>query len=125
MIANHSPGRTPAPCKRHPFVPGSARSVLPVHRTMTALLEGCRFEQPERADIPALIEGAEIWHPDISVGVGSGSVRPSAAFRVGCGSPITSMRQASETACSTHATKGRSCLGHSSLRCCASPAVRQ
>ena len=39
--------------------------------TLTQLPEGYRFEQLKRSDIPALIEGIQIWHPDISVGVGS------------------------------------------------------
>ncbi len=39
--------------------------------TLTQLPEGYRFEQLRRSDIPALIEGVRIWHPDISVGVGS------------------------------------------------------
>jgi hypothetical protein len=39
--------------------------------TLTQLPEGYRFEQLKRSDIPALIEGIQTWHPDISVGVGS------------------------------------------------------
>ena len=38
---------------------------------LTPLPEGYRFEQLKRSDIPALIEGIQIWHPDIAVGVGS------------------------------------------------------
>jgi len=39
--------------------------------TLTQLPDGYRFEQLRRSDIPALIEGVRMWHPDISVGVGS------------------------------------------------------
>lgn len=39
--------------------------------TLTQLPEGYRLEQLKRSDIPALIDGIQIWHPDISVGVGS------------------------------------------------------
>ena len=39
--------------------------------TLTQLPDGYRFEQLRRTDIPALIEGVRMWHPDISVGVGS------------------------------------------------------
>ncbi len=46
-------------------------------RTMTTLPEGYRFEQLKRADIPALIDAIQIWHPDISVGVGSCYLRES------------------------------------------------
>lgn len=45
--------------------------------TLTQLPEGYRFEQLKRADIPALIEAIQTWHPDISVGVGSCYLRKS------------------------------------------------
>ena len=46
-------------------------------RTLTQLPEGYRFEQLERSDIPALIEGIKAWHPDISVGIASCYLRES------------------------------------------------
>lgn len=45
--------------------------------TMTHLPAGYRFEQLKRSDIPALIQAIQIWHPDISVGIGSCYLRES------------------------------------------------
>lgn len=46
--------------------------------TMTQLPDGYRFEQLKRSDIPALIEAIKVWHPDISVGMGSWEREPDA-----------------------------------------------
>lgn len=43
---------------------------------MCPLPPGYRFEALRRADIPALIESIQRWHPDISVGGGSCYLRP-------------------------------------------------
>ena len=38
---------------------------------MCSLPPGYRFEALKRADIPALIQAIQRWHPDIAVGGGS------------------------------------------------------
>ena len=38
---------------------------------MAPLPDGYRYERLKRADIPALIEAINVWHPDIAVGGGS------------------------------------------------------